>query len=76
MQDQWLPAALADPLADAGPANQIGCDGSVLAFGDIPGDSVTARKDDAPAAVQAANVNVAGLDSISGGGGLIQTTSG
>jgi hypothetical protein len=38
--------------------------------------SVTARKDDAPAAVQAANVNVAGLDSISAGGGLIQTTSG
>ena len=36
---------------------------------------VTARKDDAPAAVQAAIVNVAVLDSISAGGGLIQTTS-
>ena len=38
--------------------------------------SVTARKDDAPAAVQAAMANVAGLGSSSGGGGLIQTTSG
>ena len=37
---------------------------------------VTARKDDAPAAVQAAMANVIDLDSISGGGGLIQTTSG
>ena len=37
---------------------------------------VTARKDDAPAAIQAAIVNVAVLDSICGGGGLIQTTSG
>ena len=36
---------------------------------------VTARKDDA-AAVQAAIVNVAGLNSSSAGGGLIQTTSG
>jgi len=36
---------------------------------------VTARKDDAPAAVQAAIVNVAGLNSSSAGGGLIQTTS-
>ena len=40
------------------------------------GTSVTVRKDDAPAAVQAANVNVAGLGSSTGGGGLIQTTSG
>jgi hypothetical protein len=38
--------------------------------------TVTARKDVVPAAVQAAIVNVADLDSISGGGGLIQTTSG
>jgi hypothetical protein len=38
--------------------------------------SVTARKDDAPAADQAATTNVAGLASFSGGGGLIQTTSG
>jgi hypothetical protein len=38
--------------------------------------TVTARKDDAPAAVQAAIVNVAGLRSSSVGGGLIQTTSG
>ena len=37
---------------------------------------VTARKDDAPAAVQAAIANVVGLGSASGGGGLIQTTSG
>ena len=39
-------------------------------------DSVTVRKDDAPAAVQAATTNVAGWDPSSGGGGLIQTTSG
>ena len=38
--------------------------------------SVTARKDDAPAAVQAAIVKVAGAGSISDDGGLIQTTSG
>lgn len=38
--------------------------------------AVTARKDDAPAAVQAAIVTVAGLGSCSVGGGLIQTTSG
>ena len=37
---------------------------------------VTARKDDAPAAFQAAIVTVAGLGSCSVGGGLIQTTSG
>jgi hypothetical protein len=37
---------------------------------------VTARKDDAPAAVQAAIVKIAGSSSISGGGGLIHTTSG
>jgi len=38
--------------------------------------AVTARKDDAPAAVQAAIVNVAGLNSSPAGDGLIQTTSG
>jgi hypothetical protein len=38
--------------------------------------TVTARKDDAPAADQAAMSNVAGWCSISVGGGLIQTTSG
>ncbi len=37
---------------------------------------VTARKDDAPAVVQAAIVNLAGVESIAAGGGLIQTTSG
>jgi hypothetical protein len=38
--------------------------------------AVTARKDDSPAAVQAAIVNVAGAGPISADGGLIQTTSG
>ena len=37
---------------------------------------MTVRKDGAPAAVQEAMANVAGLGSSSGGGGLIQTTSG
>jgi hypothetical protein len=37
---------------------------------------VAVRKDDAPAADQAAMTNVAGMPSFSGGGGLIQTTSG
>ena len=37
---------------------------------------VTVREDDAPAAVEAAFANVAGFGSCSGGGGLIQTTSG
>jgi butyrate kinase len=39
-------------------------------------ESVAARKDDASAAIQATNINVAGSGSISGGGGLIQTSSG
>jgi len=39
-------------------------------------DPVTARKDDAPAAYQAAITNLAGLASFSGGGALIQTTFG
>jgi hypothetical protein len=38
--------------------------------------AVTARKDDAPAADQAAITNVVGWMVFSGGGGLIQTTSG
>jgi hypothetical protein len=37
---------------------------------------VAFRKDDAPAADQAAMANLAGLMSFSGGGGLIQTTPG
>ena len=45
-----------------------------LALRVIP-SSVAARKDDAPAAVQAAIANVVGLSSASGSGGLIQTTS-
>jgi hypothetical protein len=40
------------------------------------GDPVTARKDDAPAADQADITNVVGWMVFSGGGGLIQTTSG
>ena len=42
----------------------------------LPAGTVTARKDDAPAAVQAAIFKVAGSSSISGGGGFIHTTSG
>jgi len=38
--------------------------------------TVTARKDDAPAATKAAITNVAGVMSFSEGGGLIQTTLG
>jgi len=38
--------------------------------------SVAVRKDDVSAAIHAAMANVAGLGSISGCGGLIQTTSG
>jgi len=37
---------------------------------------VTARKDDAPAAIQVAIAKVPGLASISGAGGLIHSTSG
>ena len=50
-------------------ANASGIDATALG-------AVTASKDDAPAAVQAAIHNVAGLGSGSIGGGLIQTTSG
>ena len=42
----------------------------------LQGIPVTARKDDAPAADQAAITNLADLAPFSGGGGLIQTTSG
>lgn len=49
--------------------------GLLQSLGRLPA-AITARKDDAPAAVQAAIANVAGFGSCSGGGGLIQTTSG
>lgn len=39
-------------------------------------ESVTARKDDRPALVQATIVKVAGSSSISGGGALNHTTAG
>ena len=42
----------------------------------IPPAAVTARKDDAPATDQAAITNVLAVTTLSGGGGLIQTTSG
>jgi hypothetical protein len=42
----------------------------------IPEPAVTARKDDDPAADQEAITTIAGLALFSGGGGLIQTTSG
>ena len=42
----------------------------------LAGEPVTARKDDAAAADQAAITNVVGLMLFSGGGGLIQTISG
>ena len=38
--------------------------------------TVAASKDDAPAAGQAAITNIAAVTQFSGGGGLIQTTSG
>ena len=41
-----------------------------------PPDPVAVRKDDVSAAIHAAKANVAGLGSISGCGGFIQTTSG
>jgi hypothetical protein len=44
--------------------------------GVFPAGSVAARKDDAPAAGQAAITNIASVTPFSGGGGLIQTTSG
>jgi hypothetical protein len=37
---------------------------------------VTARKDAAPASVQAAIIKVAGMESNAAGGGMIQTTYG
>jgi hypothetical protein len=50
--------------------------GVLLYNRDIRPGAVAARKDDAPAADQAAITNVAGLLAFSGGGGLIQTTDG
>ena len=43
---------------------------------EIQSNPIAARKDNGLAAIQAAIVNVAELSSVSGGGGLIQTTSG
>ena len=42
VQDQPLPAALADPLPDASPADQIGRDLGLLPLGDVPGDDLAA----------------------------------
>jgi hypothetical protein len=42
MQHQRLLPALTDLLADAGPADQIGCDGRVFSLGVIPGDDLAA----------------------------------
>jgi hypothetical protein len=42
MQHQALLAALADPLADAGPAHEIRSYGWILTFGDDPGDHLAA----------------------------------
>ena len=56
--------------------------GFVVTLPPVPSDTacssgaVAVRKDDVSAAIHAAVANVAGLGSISGGGGLIQTTSG
>jgi hypothetical protein len=52
MQDQWLLTALADALADAGPAHQIGCDGRVFLLGDIPGHHLAALDVDHQVEVQ------------------------
>jgi hypothetical protein len=49
--------------------------GYIEALGTSASASVTARKDDASAADQAAITKIAGLMLFSGGGGLIQTTS-
>lgn len=62
--------ALHTPVQSDGQAQAV-----VLVHHAAP-DPVTARKDDAPAAIQAAIVKVAELSSVSGGGGLIHTTSG
>ncbi len=64
MSEQQLTALLAKIKDDAGLREML------------QGAPVTARKDDVPAADQAATTNLAGLMPISGGGGLIQTTSG
>jgi len=53
------------------PPHQAG-DGSVVG----KDAAVTVRKDDVPAAIQAAINNVAALVPFTDGGGLIQTTSG
>ena len=42
MQDQRLLAAFADPLAQAGSAHQIGCNGWVFSLSDIPGHHLPA----------------------------------
>ena len=78
MSEEQLKAFLEAVKADTGLQEKLkgATDSdSVMAIAKEAG-SVTARKDDAPAAIQAAFVNVAELSSVSGGGGLIHTTSG
>lgn len=62
-----------DRLADLGSEHAIPASGIGILRRPA---SVTVRKDDAPAADQAAITNVAGLISVSCGGGLIKTTPG
>jgi len=52
VQDQQLPAALADPLAQADSAHQIGGDPRIFAFGDIPGHDLAAPDIDHQVEVQ------------------------
>ncbi len=40
VQNEWLLKVLADAHADSGPAHLIGCDGCVLALGEIAGDDL------------------------------------
>jgi len=62
---------------DAGPEIVvIDGDDTPLLYVECVAPTVAARKDDAPAAYRAAITNLAGLALFSGGGGLIQTTSG
>ena len=52
MEDQRLPAHLADTFAQAGPAHQIRSDGWILALGDIPGHHLSAPDVDPQVEVQ------------------------
>ena len=52
VENQWLPTALADPLSQASPADQIRCDGWILSLSNVLGHHLAAPDVDYQVEVQ------------------------